>query len=97
MENRKLKLNQGWVIKQEYDALKSEVEDLRKDKYDLMRELDRISDMVELKHNDKTIADSIKRGIDALSMLAQMRLDFIETNGLLSEYFKYMKSRMERS
>lgn len=48
--------------------------------------------MVELKHNDKMIADGIKKGLDALSLLAQIRLDFIESKGLLQEYFAYIKS-----
>ena len=36
------------------------------------------------------IANTITKGIDALAKLAKMRLDFIESKGLLKEYFTFM-------
>ena len=46
------------------------------------------------RHNDDLIAEGLKKGIDALAFLSQMRLDFIESKGLLKEYFAYMKEKV---
>jgi len=44
--------------------------------------------------NDKVIAEHAKKLIDAIQMLAQLRMDFIEQKGLLDEYNEFMEKKL---
>jgi hypothetical protein len=43
--------------------------------------------------NDKVFSEHAKKLIDAIQILARLRMDFIEQKGLLNEYNKFMEKK----